>query len=104
MSAVGTDCPAITGESDSVRLPLAGSVVTSTAEKLLRSVSMNPKSASLNVWLVSSLIANVLSVPCGARLTLRIFSVIVFSVESLSTPPFSVPPVSCIRNLKFALV
>ena len=47
----------------------------STAANVLPSPSLNPKSAAVNAWPASSVIANVLSVPAGASLTAVTFTV-----------------------------
>ncbi len=71
MLAAETNCPAATAAPESVRLPAPGRVVTLTLDSALAGASfgsVKPKSATLKVYAVSSLVVTVLLVPTGASL------------------------------------
>ena len=70
----------------SVSVPAAGSVVISTASEIVRRVSfgsLNPKSAAVNTYAVSSSVVTVLFAPSGASFTDVTLSVIVRGVVSV---------------------
>src|SRR5436309_16077655 len=78
----------------SLSVPAPGRLVILTAAKALAGLSfgsLKPKSAATKVWLPSSRMVIVLSVPDGASLTDVTWIVIVLAVGSRSTPPLAVP-------------
>src|SRR5262249_59678865 len=67
-----TNCPPVTATPLSVSVPAPGNVVISTARRALAGLSfgsLNPKSAVLNTYGVSSSVVTVLFVPWGRWLT-----------------------------------
>src|SRR5206468_991349 len=91
--------------------PGEGMLVISTLVKVLAwpveasAGSVKPKSVDEKAYVPSSLIATVLSLPCGASLTaLTLKPIDVVVLGSVSTPPLATPPLSCTWNRKFAPV
>ena len=109
MFATDTNCPAVTATPESASEPAPGTVVILTLASALAPAtlpasvrSVNPKSAAVNVYTVSSSVATVLLVPAGASLTEVTLTVMVRGVASRSTPPLATPPSSCTWNVNAA--
>src|SRR5262249_23676310 len=102
MSLTETNCPAVTATPLSVKVPPPGNVVISTAKRLFAGLSfrsLNPKSAALKTYAVSSSVVTVLLAPCGASLTLLTVRLELAVAELKAVvPPFvvvlAVPPLA----------
>src|SRR5581483_10364756 len=98
ISATGTNCPALTVDplSDRVPVPTPGTVTILTARKLFGGVSFeseNPKSLTRNTYGVPSTVVTEVDVPTGGKSTGSTVNTN-DCATLVSTPPLAVPPLS----------